>query len=119
MASYRTGAFGRRLRNPPPEDVAEQNMFPPSREERMQTRWMIGTTAISLLILGIGLLLRFTVFADLYKPKPFMPQSTLTSTPVATASPLVALPTPSPIAVSTPRPALIVPPPVKPVKTET
>ena len=94
MAGYPTGAFGRRKPQPPPDDVTEADMFPPSREERMQTLWMFGTITIAVLLLAVGFGLRYTVFKERYTPKPF---ATPSVAPIASVATLPS-PTPAPSA---------------------
>jgi hypothetical protein len=62
------------------DDYIVENPFGPSKAEQKQTLRMFLTIAVALLILGVGVLLRFTVFAEQFKPKTFTP-------PVASPSP--------------------------------
>lgn len=62
--------------------VAQQ--LPPSEEERKQGMRLWITIAVAAAALVSGVILRYTVFADRFRPAPFNPP---VSTPSPTASP--------------------------------
>ncbi|MDX1933980.1 MAG: hypothetical protein SFU56_15375 [Capsulimonadales bacterium] len=90
----RKPAFGRPKAS---EDYEVQELLPPSRAERMQNLWMFATVGIAIVVLGLGMLLRFTVFADRFNPPKYTtvaPDSPgASSSPNASAS---SSPTPPP-----------------------
>jgi hypothetical protein len=79
-------------RKSPGDDYIVEQPFGPSKAEQQQTMKMVMTVVGALIILGIGLMLRFTVFADAFKPKTFTPPAAASPSPTA-ASPS-ASPTP-------------------------
>lgn len=65
-----------------------EQALPPSKDERKQKATTMMVILLALAILGIGVTLRFTVFADRFRPTPFTPPVANTSpSPLPTASP--------------------------------
>jgi hypothetical protein len=75
----------------------------------MQTMWMYGTVVIAVVVLGLGLLLRYTVFADRFKPQGYTPPAVASPEASPTAAPMVSestpVPTSTPVVATAPAPA--------------
>jgi hypothetical protein len=81
-------------RKSPGDDYIVEQPFGPSKAEQQQTMKMVMTVIGALIILGIGITLRFTVFADAFKPQPFTPPAAASPSPSPSAPAPSASPTP-------------------------
>lgn len=70
------------------DEYIVERPFGPSKAEQKQTVRMVATIVGALLILIVGITLRYTVFADAFKPKTMPhPPSMTNASPSPTPSP--------------------------------
>jgi hypothetical protein len=75
-------------RKSPGDEYIVDRPFGPSKAEQKQTLRMVLTITAALVILAVGVTLRYTVFADAFKPKPItLPAASPSASPSPTPSP--------------------------------